>query len=184
MCKIIKNFNKPKRIDCFFDTKKGTSIQLNKYQCLERIIHFVLFLFSLYVCYTFCNWIGQVLLGASFDNQYMYSVFLIPLFLYIKDFQNVFDACFVKAIYYNEFITVRKGFLYCSYDKLYIKDINNIELYRSVGGKLFGYCTLTFYAIGGIVQIPYIIDNTHNAKIIKRIIEATEQNQKISQNKI
>ena len=98
---------------------------------------------------------------------------MIPLFLYIKDFNNIFDACFARAIYHKEYITVKKGLFYRSYDKLYIKDINNIELYRSLGGKLFGYCTLNFYAIGGLVQIPYVIDNTHNVQIIKQIVEAT-----------
>lgn len=184
MYKIIKNFNKLKKLDFYFETNKGVSIQLNKFQCLERIAHFIIFLLILYICYSCCNWLGEKLTDTAFDKQYMYSIFLIPMFIYIKDFNDVFDACFAKAIYYQGYISIRKGFFYHYYDKLYIKDINNIELYRSVGGKLFGYCTLTFYAIGGIVQIPYIIDNTHNAKIIKRIIEATEQNQKISQNKI
>ena len=83
----------------------------------------------------------------------------------------------IKDIYPSE-----KVFFYHYYDKLYIKDINNIELYRSLGGKIYGYCTLNFYAIGGMVQIPYVKDNTHNAKIIKHIIEAAEQNQKIEKN--
>lgn len=180
----IKNLNKPKKLDCFFETNKGQTIQLNKLQCIERIAHFLLFLFILVICYNCCNWLGEKLTDSIFDKQYMYSIFLIPLFLYIKDFNNIFDACFAEAIYCEEYITVKKGLFYRSYDKLYIKDINNIELYRSLGGKLCGYCTLNFYAIGGLVQIPYVMDNIHNAKIIKQIINFTEQNQKIEQNQI
>ena len=107
----------------------------------------------------------------------MYSIFLIPLFIYIKDFNDIFDSLFTKAIFNEKFITVKKGFLYKHYDKLYIKNLNNIELHRSFFGKIFGYCRLDFYAIGGFVSIPFVKDTPHNAQLIKNLMKQTEKNQ-------
>ena len=111
--------------------------------------------------------------------RYFITLFEYCVYVILLRSLNLLINADDRAIYPKEYIPVKKGLFYRSYDKLYIKDINNIELYRSLGGKLFGYCTLNFYAIGGLVQIPYVIDNTHNVQIIKQIVEATEQNQKI-----
>ena len=140
-----KNFNTPKNIDNLFIPTSGIQIEIEKKQCIERIVHFILFLSSLWLCYKFCNLLGKYLTKDAFDSSFLYGVLLIPLFYYIKDFQDIFSSCFVKATYNKDFIIVTNGFLYRSYDKLYLRDIDNIELRRSFGGKLFGYCCLDFY---------------------------------------
>lgn len=89
-----------------------------------------------------------------------------------------FDSCFVKAQISENCITVKRGFLFTKYDKLYLRDVNNIEYYRSLGGKLFGYGQVDFYAIGGILNLPYVKDSEHNFNIIKGIIKNIQNNQK------
>ena len=165
-----KNFNNPKEIDNLFIPQSGIMIEIEKKQCIERIIHFILFLFSLWFCYKFCNLLGKYLTKDTFDSSFLYGVLLIPLFYYIKDFQDMFASCFVKAIYCKASIIVTNGFLYRSYDKLYLHDIDNIELRRSFGGKLFGYCCLDFYSFGGALRIPYVKDNKHNLTIISKLM--------------
>lgn len=168
--KKCKNFNTPKLIDNLFIPKSGIIIEIEKKQCIERIVHFILFVLLLVVCYKVCNFIGKYLAKDTFDSSFLYGVFLIPLFYYITDFQDVFAACFVKAIYCKDSIIVINGFLYRSYDKLYLHDIDNIELHRSFGGKLFGYCSLDFYSFGGALRLPFVKDNKHNLKIISELM--------------
>ena len=90
----IKNFNKPKKLDCFFETNKGQIIQLNKLQCIERITHFLLFLLILVICYISCNWLGERLTDSVFDKQYMYT-------LLVKYFKEIY----LMKIFNRELLT-------------------------------------------------------------------------------
>ena len=90
----------------------------------------------------------------------------------------MFTSCFAEAMIKDSYISVKHGLLYTKYDKLYLTDLNNIELYRSLCGKIFGYSTLELYAFGGYVCLPYLKNTKNNFKIIKKLMEQTQNNQK------
>lgn len=164
-----------RKIDDLFLSEEGTIIEIEKKQCIERITYFVLFILGLYICYRLCNSVGEKITSEDFNTGFLYSVFLLPLFYYIKDFFNMFDSCFTEARYSDGCITVRRGFFYRRYDKLYLDDVDNIELYRSFGGRIFGYSSIYFYSFGGFLELPYVKDNKHNEKKIQEIIEGVQE---------
>ena len=115
--------------------------------------------------------------GKDFDASFLYSMFLLPLLYSLRDVVDFFDACWTRAYVASEYVVVKRGWLYTSFDKLYIKDIDNAEMYKSFLGKKCGYSKITLYAPGGFVVIPFIKDNKQNYKIIKKLLAKIEKNQ-------
>ena len=157
---------------------KGPHFDIRRIQCFENIFTLIFKISLLYFCFNLYDWIGNKWL-KDFQSNDLYSIFIIPLLYSLKDYTNMFNSCFVEAIVTNDYISVKQGFLYKKYDKLYLKDLNNIELYRSLFGKLFGYGTLELYAFGGYVCVPYIKNTKNNFKIIRKLIKNIKTNQKI-----
>lgn len=181
---LFKWWFRHKGIDLLFTTSKATTIEIQKLQWIEEVLKCVIAI----ACGIFLFWafdkLGNFLSSIeklndySFNTEYLYSMFSIPLIFYAKNMLYAFDSCFVKAQISENCITVKRGFFFTKYDKLYLRDVNNIEYYRSLGGKLFGYGQVDFYAIGGILNLPYVKDSEHNFNIIKGIIKNIQNNQK------
>lgn len=74
------------------------------------------------------------------------------------------------------YITVKRGLLNIGYDKLYIDEINNIELTRSFCGKFGHYCSIDLYAMGGFLRIPYLKENKENFKVIEELMTIIQHN--------
>lgn len=156
---------------------RGTNFDIQKKQFFEELLNCFIKIVALLVLFYLFDFIGK---HYKFNTDYLYSVFFIPLFLSLKDYKQMFNSCFAEAIVKDSYISVKHGFLYVKYDKLYLKDLNNIELYRSLCGKFFGYSTLELYAFGGYVCLPYLKNTKNNFKLIKKLMEQTQDNQKRS----
>jgi len=170
-------------INLLFEESNAQHIDIQKLQFIEELVRLsfiVLVLIGLFVIF---NKIGNflykidILSNFSYHTDYLYSIFILPLIYYLKDIVNAFDSLFVIAIIKDNCLTVKRGLLFTKYDKLYLKDVNNIEYYRTLGGKIFGYGQLDLYAIGGILSLPFVKDNKHNFIIIKNIIKQVKRNQ-------
>ncbi len=154
---------------------KGINFDIQKKQWCEEFVNCLLKVGLLIILFNIFDFIGKC---YKFNTDYLYSVFFIPLFLSLKDYKQMFTSCFAEAMIKDSYISVKHGLLYTKYDKLYLKDLNNIELYRSLCGKIFGYSTLELYAFGGYVCLPYLKNTKNNFKIIKKLMEQTQNNQK------
>lgn len=150
-------------------------------ESLSRIAFRVVLFCALFL---FFNQLGEWLSAkewfftrGGFDTSFLYSMFLLPLLHSLRDIVHCFDSCWTHAYIVNDSIVVKRGLTYTAYDKLYVKDINNIEMYRGMFGKMFGYSTITMYALGGIVSIPFIKDDKKNHEMIKNLIKQVSKNQ-------
>ncbi|MDW2974867.1 MAG: PH domain-containing protein [Alphaproteobacteria bacterium] len=145
----------------------------------------IVFRISLFVLlFAFFNEIGDMISSKQwffgdkgFDTSFLYSVFLVPLLYSLRDIVNCFDAWWTRIYIGSKHIVVKGGLFYKKYDKLYVKDIDNAELHRTCMGSLFGYSTLTLYAPGGLVVIPFIKDNERNFERLNKLIKKIDKNQ-------
>ena len=112
----------------------------------------------------------------SEKSEYLNSLLILPLLYSLRNIKDAFDSLFVKAYIADNYITVRRGFFSTKYDKLYITEVNNIEYYRSLGGKICGYGELDFYAFGGMLSLPYLKEDKHNLQIIREIVKIVNKN--------
>lgn len=168
----FKNFY---NMDLLF-ISKGKDFDIQRKQWIEEFINCFCTIFGIYILYLIINKLGE-LKFENFNSEILYSIFVIPLLLSLVQYLDMFDSCFVSVKMEETCITVKRGLLYTQYDKLYLKDINNIELYRSIFGKVFGYSHVDLYAMGGYVRLPYIKNTRNNFKLIQNIMQKIQENQ-------
>lgn len=184
LLKRIKDYLTLKKVQWFKDfynmdllfASKGKDFDIQKKQWIEELINCICSIAGLVVLYLLINKLGE-LNFENFNSEILYSIFVIPLLLSLTQYLDMFDSCFVSVKMEETCITVKRGLLYTKYDKLYLKDINNIELYRSILGKVFGYSHMNLYAMGGSVQLPYIKNTKNNFKLIQKIMKIIQENQ-------
>ena len=117
----------------------------------------------------------EVLQQGGFNSDVLFSVFVLPLLYSLKDVKNCFSSLFVKVWKEDSALTVRRGFFTNKYDKLYFKDVNNVELYQSFGGKIFKYSTVDLYAFGGFLSLPYLKDTRKNREVIALLMQQAQK---------
>ena len=161
-----------------------TKISISHWPVLESILWIAFRVILFCGLFLVFNQIGEWISSKKwffsengFDTSFLYSMFLFPLLYSLRDIVYCFDSCWTRAYIGNNSVVVKRGWSYTTYDKLYIKDINNIELYRGFLGKLFGYSNITMYAFGGNVIIPFIKDNKTNYQTIQKLIKQVSKNQ-------
>ena len=165
----------------FEGTENSQRLDIAKYQCIEEVFKIIIKICSVYLIFLIMNWVGEyltkheVLQQGGFNSDVLFSVFVLPLLYSLKDIKNCFDSLFVKVWKDETSLTVKRGFLANKYDKLYFEDVNNIELYRSFGGKILGYSTVDLYAFGGILTLPYLRDTHKNKEVITLLIQKAQQ---------
>lgn len=178
--KILKG-----EIDSLFTDSSGEKFNIRrKLVLVENILHFGVRLFWLVLAFLGFDALGgylakeHIILNGVFNSDLLYSIFLIPALYELKNsFHGFFESCFVVASKNQDSITVKRGWVAKNYDKLFIKEINNAEVYKTFIGAWFGYFQLVLYAVGGVISIPYIKDDEHNNKLISDIMDQIKQNQ-------
>ena len=174
---------KHKGINLLFEESHAQYIEIQKLQFIEELIRLCcissIFIILFLVFNKIGNSLSEINILSDFSNHtdYLYSIFILPFIYCLGDIRYAFDSLFVTALIKDNCLTVKRGFFFTKYDKLYLKDVNNIEYYRTLGGKLFGYGRLDLYALGGILTLPYVKDNQHNFRIIKNIINEVKTHQ-------
>ena len=180
------NKNKQNNIDKLFKIPTSTEpLTISNGPILENFLRIGFRIVLFCGLFWFFNKIGELLASqewfftkSNFDTSFLYSVFLLPLLYSLRDVVHCFDSCWTKAYIEKDCIVVKRGFTYTAYDKLYIKDINNVELHRSLLDKVCGYSDITLFALGGLVSIPFVKDAEQNFKAIESVIKQVSKNQK------
>lgn len=173
------------KIDRLFTDLDGEKFHIRrKLVLVENALHFIMRLFWLALAFWGFDALGRylakehIILKGVFNSDLLYSIFLIPALYALKNsFHGFFESCFVVASKNQNSITVKRGWVAKSYDKLFIKEINNAEVYKTFWGACFGYFQIVLYAVGGVISIPYIKDDEHNNKLIADIMEQIKTNQ-------
>ncbi len=157
--------------DRLFQSSNVKELHIQKWQFIEELGKIGLIILTLLLFFNFFDFL------TSAHSEYLNSLLILPLLYSLRNIKDAFDSLFVKAYIADNYITVRRGFFSTKYDKLYITEVNNIEYYRSLGGKICGYGELDFYAFGGMLSLPYLKDDKHNLQIIREIVKIVNKNQ-------
>lgn len=166
-----------------FEEKSGDcELDVARYQCIEEVCKITGKVLLVCILFWGLNWIGKYLvehkelLHGEFDSGLLFSIFVLPLLYSLKDVKDCFSSLFVKVWQDDTSITVRRGWLRCKYDKLYFQDLNNIELYQSLSGRIGNYCSLDLYAFGGIIAVPHLKDTDKNRKAVSSLMKIAREN--------
>lgn len=123
---------------------------------IEYSIRFAVEIFAIIAVYKFVVWSAELFLDDSFNSDFLYALVFLPLVDVIKEASSFFDSCFTKVEMSEKSITCKSGFFYKNTDRLYLKDIDNIETDTNLIGEKIGYGAITLYSIGGNVHLPYL----------------------------
>ena len=178
----LKPSNYMSDMDELFKEEKGIELKIEKKQYFEEIGKICLKVLLLLILFYILNIIGEklaqnnFLIQGGFNSDILYSVLVLPLLYSLKDAKDCLESVFIKVWKGPGYITVKRGFLNIRYDKLYIDEINNIELTRSFCGKFGHYCSIDLYAMGGFLRIPYLKENKENFKVIEELMTIIQHN--------
>ncbi len=172
------------KLDALFEGNAGREhLDIQRYQFLEEFAKVVIKIVCVYGLFVGLNWLGeflarhQVIIKGGFNSDVLFSVFVLPLLYSLKDIKNSLESISVTVWKNDTSITVKRGGWRCSYDRLYFKDLNNIEFSRSIGGRIGKYCTLKLYAVGGVTIVPYLKDTDKNCQAVTQLMEIAADNQ-------
>lgn len=168
----------------FQEDNKCEKLEVVKKQCFEELVKIAFKIFLLISSFFVFNYLGEslakhkLLIEGGFNSDILFSFFVLPLLYSLNDIKDCLDACFVEIWRSDKYITVKSGFLNKKYDKLYIDEVNNIEMSQSLGGKIFQYVTIDLYAVGGVLRMPYLADTEKNFKAISELMKVAEKTSK------
>jgi hypothetical protein len=136
---------------------------------LEATLEIFIKLAGLYMVYQF----GSLMMNSMDASNTLFSILLLPALLVLKDAHIILEPFTIKTIITDNEVSVTRGLLTRTTDKLSIKTLENIELVKTPMGRINisqvgNYGTLNLYAYGGTVIMP----NLKKPEAIQMEIEA------------
>ncbi|MGI2104858.1 PH domain-containing protein [Shewanella frigidimarina] len=122
----------------------------------EAFIEIILKLVGVYLTYLIFNKLGQGLLDADFSSETLFSLLMLPSLYILKSADTVISPWFVMVNISDTEVEARTGVLTQRLDKLNLKNVENIEIISTLGGRIFGYSSIYLYAYGSWVLLPFI----------------------------
>jgi DNA/RNA endonuclease G (NUC1) len=106
-------------------------------------------------------------------NNTLFSILMLPALLILRDAHIILEPFTIKTIITDSEVSVTRGLLTRTTDKLSIKTLENIEIVKSPMARIpsrfwKSYGTLNLYAYGGTVIMP----NLKKPEAIQKEIEA------------
>lgn len=114
--------------------------------------------------------------ASSGSQDLLISMLMLPALFILKDSFSVIEPFTVKAEFYQDKISVYRGFAPRVKDTLEFKNSENIEIITSVLGGFMGFSTVRLYSPGGFVEIPYV----YNPEVVVSNVESAKRKQLIS----
>jgi hypothetical protein len=165
------------RLDAWFDRNDLEDKQYKREikiicWCL-RLLDFILYvaieIAALGVVYWIACLIGNNLFEDAFQSDLLFSLFILPALYLLKDAPSMINDLWVRAGLSDKELFVRIGIFKICKDQLECKNIENIEVYRSLLGSWLNYGTITVYTYGSSITIPYVKDPFKQVKLIEKI---------------
>jgi hypothetical protein len=150
-------------------------------RALEAILEILVKLAGLYMVYQF----GTLMMNSVDASNTLFSILMLPALLILRDAHIILEPFTIKTLITDSEVSVTRGLLTRTTDKLSIKTLENIELVKTPLGRLnigswCNYGTLNLYAYGGTVVMPYLKNpegiQTEIEAILKKITESNQQN--------
>lgn len=98
------------------------------------------------------------------------SLATFPFLTLIKTIPETFHSYFVEIFIADAYIVKKEGYINTTQDKLYLENIDNIELHTTFFGKWFGYSHINLLSFGGSVNLPYVGNSMENKIQLEKII--------------
>jgi hypothetical protein len=138
-------------------------------RALEAILEILVKLAGLYMVYKF----GSIMMNSVDASNTLFSILMLPALLILRDAHIILEPFTIKTLINNREVSVTRGLLTRTTDKLSIKNLENIELIKTPMARIpsrfwKSYGTLNLYAFGGTVIMP----NLKKPEAIQKKIEA------------
>jgi hypothetical protein len=138
-------------------------------RALEATLEILVKLAGLYMVYQF----GSLMMDSVDASNTLFSILMLPSLLILRDAHIILEPFTIKTIITDSEVSVTRGLLTRTTDKLSIKTLENIELVKTPMARIpsrfwKSYGTLNLYAYGGTVIMP----NLKKPEAIQREIEA------------
>jgi hypothetical protein len=136
---------------------------------LEAILEILVKLAGLCMVYQF----GSLMMNSVDASNTLFSILMLPALLILRDAHIILEPFTIKTLINNREVSVTRGLLTRTTDKLSIKNLENIELIKTPMARIpsrfwKSYGTLNLYAFGGTVIMP----NLKKPEAIQKKIEA------------
>lgn len=133
---------------------------------LEAIVEIGFKLVAVYFVYLGFNWLVTSLLGKDVSEETLTSILLLPALFIIKDADQIIDPLTVKVHLHSNRVSATRGLAVRVNDTLEYKSVENVEVIKTILGRIAGYSTIRLYSPGGSVEIPF----AYKAEKVTRII--------------
>lgn len=120
------------------------------------ILELIIEIAGVFIVYYMMKFLAPFIVGESVNNNYLYSMLLIPIIYSLKKFPDVFKSLFVRVAISEEFVVCKRGFFRKFIDKLYVSCIDNVEIRTTIWGEWLNYGVIDLYSFGGKIRLPFV----------------------------
>lgn len=146
---------------------------VKKIRALEAFLEIAIRILGLAVVYIIFEYIGSWLL-ENFLPDMLLSIVVLPAIYVLKDAYKIMDPFTVSIKQTETDISVKRGFLSQTVDKLLFKAVDNIEVTQTLLGRIFHFKTIVLYSAGGFVELPFV-KSVHAEKIENKVTELAKR---------
>ena len=133
-------------------------------------IEIILELLGIFLIYFVINQLAYVIVGKDFNNDFLYALVFLPIISVVQDIPRIAQSIFVRVAVCDDYIICKTGFIRKFIDKLYLKNVDNIEIHTTIWGEWFNYGAITLYSFGGSIHLPFLKNPYKVYAVLKRKI--------------
>lgn len=127
-------------------------------------------LIGIFLLYFLINQLAYVVVGKNFNNDFLYALVFLPIISIVREIPSIAQSIFVRIAVCDEYIICKTGFVRKFIDKLYLKNVDNIEIHTTIWGEWFNYGAITLYSFGGNIHLPFLKNPYKMYAMLKRKI--------------
>ena len=148
--------------------KHLNTAKLNR--CVEAVFEVLARLFGIILVYVFLNTVLIFFGLLDSENDLMVSLLILPVLYILKDSYKVVEPFTISASLHETEVTVTRGLITKVTDTLELPTIDNIEITKTILGRVYNHASIRLIAPGGWVEIPHLydfenlVDHVHRAK--------------------
>lgn len=139
-------------------------------RCIEAVFEVLARVLGIILVYVFLNAVLIFFGLLDEQNDLMVSLLILPVLYILKDSYKVIEPFTVIASLHEKEVTVTRGLVTKVTDTLELPTVDNIEITRTIFGRVFNHASIRLIAPGGWVEIPHLYDfenfvaHVHRAK--------------------
>ena len=151
-CSLDITFNETMR-----DDKNLKEMEVARFlPVIGFVLELLIEIAGIFIVYYIIHLFAPLIVGNGYNNNFLYSMLLIPIITSLKKFPEIFKSVFVRISISDEYIICKRGYFRKFIDKLYIEHIDNIELRTTIWGEWFNYGGIYLYSFGGKINLPFL----------------------------